>query len=148
MTSLGNPFDTMKSFCPYTMFPPKYFDNFSPEGRCSEHLDALRFFLNCLDGCSKGVDAFRFFAIELYNSYLVGSLRQSGVRRRALPQPIRMFRCVRIFLTTGVKKEISELTHPHLLRIHSPIIIILYNHNNSNHDQGKILSKRLGGNIG
>ena len=30
------------------MFPPKYFDNVSPEGGCSEALDALRFFLNSL----------------------------------------------------------------------------------------------------
>ena len=27
------------------MFPPKYFDKFSPEGGCSEGLDAFRFFL-------------------------------------------------------------------------------------------------------
>ena len=27
------------------MFPPKYFDNVSPEGGCSEGLDAFRFFL-------------------------------------------------------------------------------------------------------
>ena len=47
MTTLENPFDAIKSFCPYmhSMFPPKYFDNFSPEGGCSEGLDAFRFFL-------------------------------------------------------------------------------------------------------
>ena len=28
-----------------TMFPPKYFDSFSPEGGCSEGLDAFRYFL-------------------------------------------------------------------------------------------------------
>ena len=28
------------------MFPPKPLDNFSPEGGCSEGLDAFRFFLN------------------------------------------------------------------------------------------------------
>ena len=28
----GNPFNTMKSFCPYS--PPKPFDKFSPEGGC------------------------------------------------------------------------------------------------------------------
>ena len=27
------------------MFPPKYFDNFSPEGGCSKGLDAFRIFL-------------------------------------------------------------------------------------------------------
>ena len=28
------------------MFPPKPLDNFSPEGACSEGLDAFRFFIN------------------------------------------------------------------------------------------------------
>ena len=28
------------------MFPPKSYDNFSPESGCSEGLDAFRFFLN------------------------------------------------------------------------------------------------------
>ena len=47
------------------MFPPKYSDNFSPEGRCSEGLDAFSF-LNCTSspltgGCSEGLDAFIFF---------------------------------------------------------------------------------------
>ena len=45
MTTLGNPFDTVKRFFTYTQYPPKYVDNFPPEGRCSEGLDALRFFL-------------------------------------------------------------------------------------------------------
>ena len=49
---MENIFDTMKSFCPYSqpiMFSPKHFDNFSPEGGCSEDLlvdDAFRFVLN------------------------------------------------------------------------------------------------------
>ena len=32
------------------MVPPKYFDNLSPEGECSEGLDAFRFFLSPFGG--------------------------------------------------------------------------------------------------
>ena len=45
--SSGNPFkghEEVSSLQP--MFPPKLFDIFSPEGGCSEGLDAFRFFLN------------------------------------------------------------------------------------------------------
>ena len=39
-----NPFNTKEFLSLQPMFPPKPFDNFSPEGRCSEGLDAFRFF--------------------------------------------------------------------------------------------------------
>ena len=41
-TLIGEPFDTMKSFCPYSRC--SHLDNFPPEGGCSEGLDAFRFF--------------------------------------------------------------------------------------------------------
>ena len=41
VVTLGNPFDTMKRFCLYSQSS----DIFSPEGGCSEGLDAFRFFL-------------------------------------------------------------------------------------------------------
>ena len=80
------------------MFPPKYFDNFSPEGGCSEGLDAFRFFLKTL-------------------------LRQENAARKILPlQPmippkrfdisphpdwgmLRRSKCVQIFLSKLCKDK-------------------------------------------
>ena len=48
VVTLGNPFDTMERFCLYSQCShlTKPLDIFSPEGGCSEGLDAFRFFLN------------------------------------------------------------------------------------------------------
>ena len=46
MVTLGNPFDTMKSFCLYSQCSHlSLSDIFPAEGGCSEGLDAFRFFL-------------------------------------------------------------------------------------------------------
>ena len=53
MTTIGEPFwyhQEVLSLQP--MFPTKSFDNFPPKGGCSEGLDAFRFFLNIIRGCT------------------------------------------------------------------------------------------------
>ena len=44
---IGESFSYHQEFLPLqSMFPPKYFGNFLPEGGCSEDLDAFNFFLD------------------------------------------------------------------------------------------------------
>ena len=46
---IGEPFHTMKSFCPYSQCSHLYFFNkFPPRGGCSEGLDTFKFFFKIL----------------------------------------------------------------------------------------------------
>ena len=48
---IGEPFRYHEDFLSLQqIFPPKYFDNFPPEGGCSECLDTFRFFVNRVTG--------------------------------------------------------------------------------------------------
>ena len=54
---IGNPFDTMKRFCLYSQCSHlSLYRHFSPEGGCSECLDAFRFFLIPLRPCTTGFE--------------------------------------------------------------------------------------------
>ena len=72
-------FNSSLHFPPQPMFPPKPLDIFSPEGGCSEGLDAFRFFLNTVYTTDRSTPVAQSAPRNLLTRWDVSSIPANGI---------------------------------------------------------------------
>ena len=134
--TLGNPFNTMKSFCPCLepMLPPKPVDNFPLEGRCSEGLDTFRFFfklrhfsvLKCpkvLPMCSGSTNVTMIYRFHFHLCYVIlSSLHQSHSQHQ--PSRVRPVNA-ETFDHTSIKSTARLAGYQDCLR-HQEVVVLWF----------------------